>query len=556
VLALGALPLYKLSKLIGKHRIFALSFVFAYMLYPPLQGINCFDFHVQSFLPLFFFSVLYFLETQDWKPYFLFIFLSLMVEEHAALIVAFVGLLAILQHRRHLLKELKNKNLKDTLLLVSLLTVVCAVSWYALTIPFRNTFFPVNQTFVSTFKAASNWRILGVEDPITIPFHVFLHPANAIAALSYDSLLKLSYLIILFAPLAFMSFLKMRYLLPALPWFVFALFSNYQPYYLILFQYPAYVISFIFVGAIYGLGRVAVDSRTLEKRLTILLTFSLIAFLLVSPLSPTSTFVHQDSEVNSFSQRDHLISQLLAYIPTNASVITDNAFFPHVSSRSNAYVIPTIPPVWNDHEPEGKNFTKAILEKVEYIIVDTKTDPLASSVVFSLIAGNSTFKLLASVDSVVLFKKDYAGNATVLFPYYAIYDFGSLGLYGGELMTLPNSTSSKVLHCNGTFQQPLMFWFSPRNPLPPGDYNITVKAGINRTDEVFRVDMCVNGGRDILLSKNFSSTDFVKDQQWTNLTISFRTAQPVADFEVRTILFPGNADIYLDYVEFRQINPT
>jgi uncharacterized membrane protein len=530
--------------------------VFAYMLYPPLQGINWFDFHVQSFLPLFFFSTLYFFETQNWKPYFLFIFLSLMVEEHAAIIVAFIGLLSILQHRKHLLSELKNRNLKDALLLVSLWTVVSSVLWYALTILFRNAFFPVNQTFISTFKATSNWKILGAEDPITIPFQVFLHPANAIAALSYDSLLKLSYLITLFAPLVFMPFFKMRYLLPTLPWFVYALFSNYQPYYSILFQYPAYVISFIFIAAIYGLGRGGADKRNCEKRLMVLLVFSSIAFLLVSPFSLTSTLVHQDSGMNLSSQRNDLVSQLLTYIPTNASIITDNAFFPHVSSRSNAYVIPTIPPLWKDHETEGRNFTGTILGKVDYIIVDTKTDPLASSVVFSLIEGNPTFRLLASADSIVLFKRDYTGNATVLFPYDTIYDFGSLNLYSGELVTLPNSTSNKVLHCNGTFEQPLMFWFSPRNPLSPGEYAITMKAGINGTDGAFRVDMCSDRGQNTLISKNFSSTDFAKDQQWTNLTVSFHTVQPIPDFEVRTILLPGNADIYLDYFEVRQIEPS
>jgi uncharacterized membrane protein len=555
VLALGAVPLYKLAKHVGKYRIFALSFVFAYMLYPPLQGINWFDFHVQSFLPLFFFSVLYFFETQNWKPYFLFIFLSLMVEEHATIIVVFVGLFAFLQHRKHLLNELKNKNLKDTLFLVSFLTIASGVLWYVLAILFHNTFFPTNQTFISTFKAASNWRILGTEDPITIPFYVFLHPVNAIAALSYDSPLKVSYLIILFGPLAFLSLSKMRYLLPTLPWFVYALFSNYQPYYLILFQYPAYVIAFIFAAAVYGIGHGGASLRSLEKRLAILLAFSFIACLLVSPFGPTMAILHQDSSIKTISQRDDLIHQLLSYIPQNASVITDNAFFPHVSSRSNAYVIPTISPVWTDHETEGRNFTKAILEKVEYLIVDTKTDPLASSVVFSLMEENPTFKLLASADSVVLFKKGYVGNATILVPYDATYDYSSLNLYTGELTKSPNSTSEKVLHCNGTFEESLMFWYSPRNPLPPGDYNITMKVRINITDVTFGVDVCADSGQKILLSKNFSSTDFAKDQEWTNLTILFYTAQPLADFEVKTVLFPEKADIYLDYVDVKQINP-
>jgi uncharacterized membrane protein len=478
-----------------------------------------------------------------------------MVEEHAALIVAFVGLFTVLQHRKHLLNELKNRNLKDTLFLVSFLTIASAVLWYVLTILFHATFFPVNETFVSTFKAASNWRILGAEDPITIPFYIVLHPVNAIEALSYDNLLKMNYLIVLFGPLAFMSFSKMRYLLPTLPWFVYALFSNYQPYYVILFQYPAYVIAFIFIAAVYGIGHGQPNLRSLEKRLAILLAFSFIAYLIVSPFSPAAALSQRNSGTKTISQRDQLIHQLLTYIPFNASIITNNAFFPHVSSRSNAYVIPTIPPVWTDHETEGKNFTNAILQKAEYFIVDTKTDPLASSVIFSLIEENSTFRLLASADGVVLFKRNYEGNATILFPYDATYDYSSLNLYAGELVKLPNSTSLKVLHCNGTFEEPLMFWYSPRNPLPPGEYNITLRARINRTDVTFGVDVCADSGQKILLSKNFSATDFAKDQEWTNLTIPFHAAQPLADFEVKTVLFPEKADIYLDYVDVKQINP-
>lgn len=555
VLALGAVPLYKLAKHVRRYRIFALSFVFAYMLYPPLQGINWFDFHVQSFLPLFFFSILYFFETQNWKPYFLFVFLSLMCEEHAAMIVAFIGLFAFLQHRKHLLNELKNKNLKDTLVIVSFLTIASAVLWYILTALVRNTFFPVNETFISTFKAASNWRILGAEDPIMIPFYVFRYPASAVAALSYDIQLKVYYLISLFGPLAFMSFFKMRYLLPTLPWFVYALFSNYQPYYLILFQYPAYVIAFIFIAAIYAIGHGGANLRSLEKRLAALLIFSFVAYLLLSPFSPTAGLLHQDSGTIPISQRNNLAHELLMYIPPNASVMTDNALFPHVSSRSNAYVIPTIPPVWTDHVAEGKNFTNAILEEVEYLIVDTKTDPLASSVVFSLMEKNSTFKVLASADGVVLFKRNYNGNATILLPYDARYDYNSLNLYSGELTKSPNSTSDFVLHCNGSFEHSVMFWYSPRHPLPPGDYNITIRVRINGTGELFGVDVCADSGQNVLLSKNFSSMEFVQEPEWTNLTIQFDTAQPLADFEVRTVLFPERADIYLDYVDLRQINP-
>jgi uncharacterized membrane protein len=554
VLALGAVPLYALAKRVCRYRVFGLSFALAYMLYPPLQGINWFDFHVEIFLPLFFFSMLYFLETQSWKPYFLFVFLSLTCEEHAAMIIAFTGLLVFLQHRKHVLHELRARNFKDTLFLVSFLTVVFAVFWYILTLLVRSVFFPVNPAFGSTFMAANNWRVLGVQDPMMIPFYIFRYPINAVTALSYDIPLKVSYLIALFGPLAFMSFFKVRYLLPTVPWFILALFSNYQPYYMFLFQYPAYVIAFIFVAAVYAIGQGTVELRDLKKRLVTLLIFSFIAYLLVSPLSPTVAVLFPASGIRPPSRRDNLENQLLAYIPSNASVLADNALFPHVSSRSNAYVIPTIAPVWTGHAAEGSNFIQAILDEVDYLVVDTKTDPIASSVVFSLMNENSSFGVFASADGIVLFKRNYDGNSTILWPYDERYDYNSLNLYSGDLTTSLNSTSDMVLHYNGSFGHSLMFWYSPRNPLPPGDYNITMRMKVNGTDELFGVDVCTDTGQNVILSENFSSTDFVQQAQWTNLTIQFHNTQPLADFEVRAVCFSGKANIYLDYVDVDQIS--
>jgi len=119
VLALAIIPLYKLTFWVSKYRFVGLFFGAIFLLYPPLQGMNWFDFHLQSFLPLFFFSTIYFLERQKWMPYLIFITLALMVEEHAALTVFFVGLLVAVQHRKHILSVLKTKKFKDTILLVT-----------------------------------------------------------------------------------------------------------------------------------------------------------------------------------------------------------------------------------------------------------------------------------------------------------------------------------------------------------------------------------------------------------------------------------------------------
>jgi len=285
------------------------------------------------------------------------------------------------------------------------------------------------------------------------------------------------------------------------------------------------------------------------------LALSLIAFLFVSPLSPTVANLYPSSGISPVSQRDNLVHQLLGYIPGNASVLADNALFPQVSSRNNAYVIPTIPSIWSDHAAEVENFTNSILDQVDYLIVDTKTDPLASSVVFSLMNENSAFSLLASVDGVVLFKRNYSGNATILLPYEAMYDYNSLSLYSGELTKSPNSTSELVLYYNGSFGESPMFWYSSRVPLPPGDYNITMRIKISGTGELFGINICTESGQNILLSKNFSAAEFAQAPEWTNVTIPFYTNAPLADFEVRAICFPGTASMYLDYLTVDQINP-
>lgn len=562
ILALAAVPLYMLAKRVGQYRVFALSFVLAYLLYPALQGVNLFDFHVQSFLPLFFFSILYFFETQNWKPYFLFIFLSLMCEEHVAFIVAFIGLLVVLQHRKHLLLELKTKNFKDTLFLVSFFTIAIAVLWYIVAVLVRGALFPVNPAFISTFIAASNWRVLGVQNPIMIPLYLLRYPANAASALSYDIPLKTTYIIALFGPLAFMSFFKARYLLPTVPWFVEALFSNYQPYYTIIFQYSAYVIPFIFAAAIYAPtaiyavgGNNGNKVRALEKRLAILIAFSFIGFLLVSPLSPTVATLHPSLGTRPVSQRDKFENQLLTLIPANASVLADNTLFPHVSSRANAYVIPTIAPIWTGHADEVTNFISQVLEKVDYVVVDFKMDPFASNLLFSLMKENSTFKVVTSADGIVLFKRNYDANATILMPYDATYDYKNLGLYSGELVNLHNSTSDLVLHYNGSLGQSPLFWYGPSIPLSTGYYNVTLKIKINGTGELFRVDICTDNGQKVLLSENFSSTEFAQQQDWTNFTIVFHADEPLSDFGLRVVCFPGTVDMYLDYLRLDQINP-
>jgi len=554
ILALGAIPLYKLSMHVVKYRVFSLPIASIYLLYPPLQGINWFDFHVQSFLPLFFFSTMYFLEKRNWRFFLLFNVLALMCEEHAAMVVFFIGILAILQNRKQTKSALRIGGFKDKALLILIATVVLPVLWYVLSLWVRDTFFPVNPVFLSTFKASSNWSVLGVSDPIMIPLHVILHPANAILALYYDFLVKVSYVGILFAPLAFLPFLKARYLLPAAPWFIYSLFSNYQPYYTIFFQYPAYVIAFIFVAAVYAVGNAQIlPLRALRKPLMAIVAFGLLASAISSPLSPIVATV-SNSSLTPVTQHELLIHRISAYVPSDSSIMTSNNLFVVFSSRINAYVIPTIAPLWVGRSSDCINFINETLGKVDYVLLDIKTDQFASSVVFQLMQNNPDFGAYVSGDGVVLFKKSFRGNTMILAPYIVRYDYTDLALYSGEVTYDSSSASGMVLHFNGAQGNSPMFWYGPRSLLPPGKYNVTLRLKINGTGEVFTLSICSNNGRDILTSKTYSDRLSAEKIKWIPQSFQICLEKPLLDFEVRATNVSSTADIYLDYIELAQID--
>jgi uncharacterized membrane protein len=556
ILALAALPLYKLVIHVLKYRVVGIVFVLLYLLYPPLQGVNWFDFHVQSFLPLFFLSAIYFFEKQNWKTYFLFILLSLMCEEHASMIVIFIGFFAILQYKDRLIFAVKTRKFKDTFVLVAIATIVVAVFWYLMTLWIRGTFFPVNPDFIYEFNAAENWIVLGVKNPIEIPLYIVLHPARAITALSYDFLAKIGYLLILFGPLALRPLFSLKHILPAFPWLLYALFSNYQPYYGISNQYPAYIIAFIFTASIFAIvdkGGID-DVKVLKRRLAAMLLCSLVAVILVSPLSPLVTIVYPESGLGSTTEHEKFLHEILTYVPRDASIMTQSNIFPHVSSRINAYAIPTIHLIWRRKVPEFKNFTCETLRNVEFVLVDIKSDYHASELMFSLLQENHEFRVFASAAGIILFKKNYDGDATILAPYNVTYDYRSLALYSGEIMEDPNSTSGTVLYFNGSSGYSPMFWYGPRSILASGKYNVTLRLKINGTGEIFTVQFCSKKGQQILASETLFGSNTASKAVWVNQTFSLNLHNPIIDFEVRAINVSPQAYIHLDYIEIKQVS--
>ncbi len=400
ILSLAAFPIYKLARKFAGGRIAGLVFAFAYLIYPAVHYVNLYEFHVQTFLPFFLAFTIYYVMKEDWHRYFPFLLLSLMVEEHAAQILAFLGLYMLWKYRSSILKSLKERTFADKRPLVAIITIVLSALWYWFTLWQRDTFFPINPLAMSEFLGAPNFTTLGVENPLEIPLVIILKPANAIQALINDGPVKLLYFVLLFGPLAFFSFSSPSLLIPTIPYFIFSLFSDARLHHMLGVHYESYTISFIFAAAIFGLRKNLQNHPfiKIKRPLKIVMLFSLIFFVVASPVGPIMSVFYPDPASFSYGEHEKTLTEVLTTIPANASILTQNNIFPHVSNRIQAYVIPSI------HLNSGLrelaiSFTNQTINEVEYILVDNATDALSTSFALSLLNSRNDFYLKEARDN-------------------------------------------------------------------------------------------------------------------------------------------------------------
>ncbi|MBX5327181.1 MAG: DUF2079 domain-containing protein [Candidatus Bathyarchaeia archaeon] len=414
ILGLGALPLYWFARDALHNKLIAVAFSLSYLLYAPLHGANWFDFHVQSFLPLFFFLAIYFFEHENWKRYLVFTVLALAIAESVSMVVVFVGLYGLVKYKDILVKSLQQKSLVDKKILVPFATIMLAGSWFLLSRWIQDTFFPIDPRFLEFYKAVDYWSILGVSgiDPITVPSYIILNPIKVAEALAFDAYLKLLFIVLIFGSLLFLSF-RSSILIISLSWLVPALLSNEQKFYILGSHYPLYLIPFIFLAAVDGMRKRNRDVKlprfgNFARNLLILgIIFSLFA----SPLSPL--LLTTDFTIPHFSEytlprigpHELILQEMVTLVPHNASILTQNHIFSHFADRSNAYVYPL--PSAFEYAPDAMNdYVNQLFMKSKYVLVDTKYDTNTASDILARIQHyHPSFSLLKSEDGVYLYVK-------------------------------------------------------------------------------------------------------------------------------------------------------
>ncbi len=315
VLASAAIPLYLLARYKLENEIIALALAAAYLLYPAVGFTARFDFHIEVFaIPAFIASV-YAMERGRWTIASLFLIIPLLCKENMGLVVAIVGLYALIRHRRY----------------------KWGVAWIFIGLFsfWVTSFWLIPRIRGEELDALDRYAWLG-QSPAEILITLFTDPAIVWQQLIAPD--RLRYLMQLFLPLGFVSLLGLPALLLVVPGLAMNLLAQHFCQPTIYCHYTVPVTPFIFIAAIFGLSRLksklAPDAGWLAVAILLVL-LSAFSFWLDNPFGETLALPSALKEIDNAD----VVAMALASVPDDASVVTTNDYAPHLARREELYII-------------------------------------------------------------------------------------------------------------------------------------------------------------------------------------------------------------------------
>ena len=260
LIGLAAVPLYWIAKQELKSKI-AIVFPILYLLYPALAGANLFDFHPETFVPLFIFLGFFYYKNGQFGRFFLFMTLALTTKEDVSLVVIFLGLYLLILNRKSIFRHPLSKEVS-----VPLATSLLGVLWLVVSLWTVQYFLQTSgyaRLASSGYVHAKNvyGRLGGDQGLLNVVKTILTNPTLFLQVLFSNAGVKLGYLLALFLPVAFLSFFDFSAIL-FLPTLLSYLLADSPNYYSIFYQYPSLLIPGIFIAAIYGMKRLRALNMT------------------------------------------------------------------------------------------------------------------------------------------------------------------------------------------------------------------------------------------------------------------------------------------------------
>ncbi|MBI1863329.1 DUF2079 domain-containing protein [Candidatus Microgenomates bacterium] len=257
-LAAGAIVIYYLCLEVFKKSAIApivgALFSLVWLLYPPMQRSNLYDFHAVVLSTTFLLGMYYLWVKKRYRWSGLFFVLSILSKEQVALTTLLFGVYALM---RPVHVSLLSNPVRDTLkrihsdkknFMFSVLVIAASAIWFILSIFVIIPYFRGADHF-----AAARYGEFG-ESPGAIIWGIFHSPMTVVHSLIKNDAIR--YVELLLGPLGYLSLFSPLHLLIVVPEFAINLLSNSPAMRNIIYHYTAVIQPFLFIAAIYGLKNV------------------------------------------------------------------------------------------------------------------------------------------------------------------------------------------------------------------------------------------------------------------------------------------------------------
>lgn len=316
----GALPLFwYAARRVGEG--VALLFAAIYLLFPALQGVNLFDFHAVALAPFFLLLAWNWLDERRDGPFLLAGLLAAGTKEEISLLVAMMGLYALLIQRRRF----------------GLLPFVAGVAWFLF----------VLEVISPAFNVAGQHEFMGFyeqwgDSALDVVFNLLTRPLSLLDWLTDPA--RLVYLRDLLTPTLGVSLLAPHVLLIAAPSLAVNLLSSYPPMTVLEgFHYPAPIVPFIVVSAVAGSAWLA--SRFSERhraRVRGGLAGAMLLATLFYHRGHGATPLAASWQWPTVTGHHRIGAALLATLPLEAAISAQSPINPHLSQRERIYRFPDV----------------------------------------------------------------------------------------------------------------------------------------------------------------------------------------------------------------------
>jgi uncharacterized membrane protein len=319
-LAAGALPLYRLARRRLESPWLALVVAAAYLLYPATGFIERFDFHPEVLAIPAFIAAFEAFDRDDLRAVSLWLLVPLLSKENLGFSVAAFGLYAALKER-----VLFHRRVRFGLAWAGVGLLVSSATMFWL--------IPTLRQGPSDTLARYSW--LG-EDPGQMALTLLTQPGTVCRTLAEPN--RALYLLQLLLPVGFLALLGLPELALAAPGLAINLLAQHHCQAKIYCQYTAPIVPFVFIASVCGLQRL---KSWLGRRWLFHIIGLAIVPLTVLALAIDNPFTEGEELPPPLAHLPNAeaIYQALVTVPPDASVVTTNAYAPHLAQREGVHII-------------------------------------------------------------------------------------------------------------------------------------------------------------------------------------------------------------------------